>query len=553
MTVSTDISRSGPYAGAGTTGPFTVNFRFLANSHLQVIRTASGVDTTLVLDTDYTVSGAGGSSGTVTLATALAVGQSLTIIRDVPFTQLADYVAGDSFPAQSHEDALDLLVMQTQQLKDGLDRSLTLAPTAVGASTELPAPQSLALIGWDTAGTALKNYDAGSLGVAIATASWRTEVFNGTGAQTAFILTQDAGVASNCDVSVSGVQQVADVNFSYNSTTKTVTFLTGAPASGTGNVAVRYGSALAAGTLASTSITDSTVTGRSVLTAASAAAARTAIGAGTVQAGDDSSITALLNASGVRVATRADVASAGTVVLTAAPDDIQITGTTSITGFTVPVGRVLRVRFAASLTLTNNANIVTQTGANIVTQAGDTCILRATAANVVEVLSYSRVAQATFATAVATTSGTAIDFTSIPAWINEIDVIQNAVSTSGASGNALLVQIGSGSVQTTGYLSYAGAFNNANVTATLNSTAGFLVTPPMGATSTHSGILSLKRISGNTWVASGAGGGLDGSSSNVARSSGGTVTLGGTLDRLRYTTTGTDTFDAGSVNLVFRG
>lgn len=294
MTVSTDISRSGPYAGAGTTGPFTVTFRFLDNSHLQVIRTASGVDTTLVLNTDYTVSGAGGSSGTVTLATALAVGQSLTIIRNVPFTQLADYVAGDAFPAQSHEDALDLVVMQTQQLKDGLDRSLTLAPTAVGASTELPAPQSLALIGWDTAGTALKNYDANSLGVAIATASWRTDVFNGTGAQTAFILTQDAGVASNCDVSVSGVQQVADVNFSYNSTTKTITFLTGAPASGTGNVAVRYGSALAAGTVASTSITDSTTTGRSVLTAASAAAARTAITAAASGAnGDITSLTAL--------------------------------------------------------------------------------------------------------------------------------------------------------------------------------------------------------------------------------------------------------------------
>lgn len=275
-------------------------------------------------------------------------------------------------------------------------------------------------------------------------------------------------------------------------------------------------------------------------------------GGGGAASGDNNDITALLNASGIRVATRADVASAGTVVLTSAPDDIQITGTTSITGFTVPVGRVLRARFAASLTLTNNANIVTQTGANIVTQAGDTCILRATAANVVEVLSYSRVAQATFAAAVATTSGTAFDFTSIPAWVNEIDVIQNAVSTSGASSNALLVQIGSGSVQTNGYASYAGVYTNANQTVTVGSTAGFVVTGSQGNTSTHNGILSLKRISGNTWVASGSGGGLDGSGSNVARNSGGTVTLSGTLDRLRYTTTGTDVFDAGSVNIVWR-
>jgi hypothetical protein len=39
MTVATQIDRSGPYAGAGTTGPFTVSFRFLDATHLLVIRT----------------------------------------------------------------------------------------------------------------------------------------------------------------------------------------------------------------------------------------------------------------------------------------------------------------------------------------------------------------------------------------------------------------------------------------------------------------------------------------------------------------------------------
>lgn len=394
MTVPTEISRSGPYAGAGTTGPFTVGFRFLSNSHLQVIRTSTtGVDATLVLSTDYTVTGAGGTSGTVTLIVALAVGESLTIIRDVPFTQEADYVNGDSFPAESHEDALDLLTMQTQQLKDGLDRSLTLPATAVGVNTELPEAEALSLIGWNNSGDALQNYDAGSLGVAISTSSWYTELFDGTGVQTDFILGVDAGVASNCDVIVNNVPQVAGINFSYAPSTQTVSFLTGAPSAGTNNVVVRHGQALAAGTIGSTGITDGTVVGRSVLTAADAAAARTALAVtpaniGAAASGDNNDIAALLNASGIRVATRADVASAATVVLTSAPDDIQITGTTGITAFTVPVGRVLRVRFAASLTLTNNANIITQTGANITTQAGDTCILRSTAADTVEVLGY---------------------------------------------------------------------------------------------------------------------------------------------------------------------
>lgn len=90
--------------------------------------------------------------------------------------------------------------------------------------------------------------------------------------------------------------------------------------------------------------------------------------------------------------TRINVASTGVVDLTtSAPNtrNINITGTTTITGFTVASGQLYFVRFNSALTLTNNASIVTQTGANITTAAGDTCILRATAANVVEVLAYT--------------------------------------------------------------------------------------------------------------------------------------------------------------------
>ncbi len=93
-------------------------------------------------------------------------------------------------------------------------------------------------------------------------------------------------------------------------------------------------------------------------------------------------------------ATRTDVASvAGTVDLTTSVpdcDDIRITGTNAITGFTVAVGRVLRVTASAAHTLTNNSNIVTNSGGNIVCAAGDTYLLRATAANTVEVLGFSR-------------------------------------------------------------------------------------------------------------------------------------------------------------------
>jgi hypothetical protein len=88
---------------------------------------------------------------------------------------------------------------------------------------------------------------------------------------------------------------------------------------------------------------------------------------------------------------RIDVASAATTDLTAnAPNtrNINITGTTTITAFTIASGQTYFVRFNAALTLTNNGSIVTQTGSNITTAAGDTCIIRSTAANVIEVLSY---------------------------------------------------------------------------------------------------------------------------------------------------------------------
>lgn len=92
--------------------------------------------------------------------------------------------------------------------------------------------------------------------------------------------------------------------------------------------------------------------------------------------------------------TRIDVASASTVDLTTnAPNTrhINITGTTTITGFTVAAGKAYFVRFDNALTITNSASLVTQFGRNIVTVAGDTCILRATAANTVEILDYSPV------------------------------------------------------------------------------------------------------------------------------------------------------------------
>lgn len=93
---------------------------------------------------------------------------------------------------------------------------------------------------------------------------------------------------------------------------------------------------------------------------------------------------------------RINVASASNVNLDSsagATRHINITGSATITGFTITAGRCYFVRAGGSFTLTNSANLITQTGANIACASGDTFIIRATAANAVEVLCFNRATQ----------------------------------------------------------------------------------------------------------------------------------------------------------------
>jgi len=153
----------------------------------------------------------------------------------------------------------------------------------------------------------------------------------------------------------------------------------------------------------------------------------------------------------------------------------------------------------------------------------------------------------TSGTAVASTSGTSIDFTSIPSWVKRITVMVSGVSTSGTSNP--LIQIGSGSVSSTGYVSASGRANSANNTAMATSTAGFIILNS-AATDVIRGAVVLTLLTSNTWVASGV---LTDSVSLLSMTVGGTSpALGGALDRVRITTVnGTDTFDAGSINILY--
>lgn len=151
-------------------------------------------------------------------------------------------------------------------------------------------------------------------------------------------------------------------------------------------------------------------------------------------------------------------------------------------------------------------------------------------------------------TAQNSTSGTAIDFTGIPSWAKRITVTFNAVSLSSTAN--LLVQIGTSSgVETTSYASSCAYSGSSVDSGAASSTSGFIIRAGAAAVAV-SGILTIANVTGNTWVSGFAGARTDGgvASSNTG---GGTKALGGTLDRVRITSTSTDTFDAGSINILY--
>jgi hypothetical protein len=149
----------------------------------------------------------------------------------------------------------------------------------------------------------------------------------------------------------------------------------------------------------------------------------------------------------------------------------------------------------------------------------------------------------TSGTAVATTSGTSINFTDIPSWAKRITLQFNGISASGTSN--WLVQIGSGSIQTTGYV--AGSQNGGS--SIITSTAGMIYLTGVAAY-TYLGLFTLTSFGSNIWVSSHSTARSDG----AATMGGGSVTLSGALDRVRLTTVnGTDTFDAGSINILYEG
>jgi len=153
----------------------------------------------------------------------------------------------------------------------------------------------------------------------------------------------------------------------------------------------------------------------------------------------------------------------------------------------------------------------------------------------------------TSGTSQASTSGTSIDFTGIPSWVKRITVMFNGVSTNGTS--PLRVQMGSGSIETSGYLGSSSVLATGIATSQLSGGFDFAGEATQGSAYTRNGLLIISLFGSNVWTASGSVGLSDQARLYFLA---GSKSFSGVVDRVRITTVnGTDAFDAGSINILY--
>jgi hypothetical protein len=205
-----------------------------------------------------------------------------------------------------------------------------------------------------------------------------------------------------------------------------------------------------------------------------------------------------------------------------------------------------------TLTLPNTTGTILQSGTAVtVAQGGTGLTSPGTAGNVLftaDGSTWSATQKIVAGTAQVSTSGTSITFTGIPSWAKRVTMLLNNISGSGTS--PFLIRLGTSSgIVSTGYLSTASASaTNAYYAA---DTTGFILIAPVATVAAYvnQGVVSIFNLSGNTWISSGNFGSVP---VQVTFASSGSVSLASTLTQISITTVnGTDTFDAGSINILY--
>ena len=234
MTISSTTRVNGPYT-SGTALPVT--FKVFASADLNVVRlnTSTGVETSLVLGSDYTVALNGNQNtnpgGTVNLTVAASATSTVTITSDIANLQPTDLTNQGGFYPEVITDSLDRATIQIQQMSEDVGRSLKGPISDGNLNMELPtaAQRANSFLAFDANGvpTAVVS---GSTG---APTTITRQVFSGTGSQTVFTLASDPGALGNsAQVYIGGVYQQRST---YTIGGTTLTF-SSAPVAGTDNI-----------------------------------------------------------------------------------------------------------------------------------------------------------------------------------------------------------------------------------------------------------------------------------------------------------------------------
>ena len=332
------------------------------------------------------------------------------------------------------------------------------------------------------------------------TAAFPFDQFSGNGSTTAFTLSYAPAGATSIIVSISGVVQNPNT---YSVSGTTITF-TPAPPTGTNNIAVLY-------------------LGLPVIGVASP-------GNTAYRTSDDFTATAsqtTFTPSGAYTVGFLDVYRNGARL--GAADFTATNGTTVVLANPCTAGDLVTIVY---FTLVSIVNAMPQSGGTFT--GGITApTVATTTGNLYPLVSGTAVSA----------SGTSVDFTGIPSTAKRITVMFSGVSTNGTSN--YLIQLGdAGGVETTGYSSRA-----TSISAQANTTAGFIITQSQAAVDLVSGNIVICTLGGNVWV---SGGNISNIGQNAILMSAGTKTLSDTLTQVRITTVnGTDTFDAGTINIMW--
>ncbi len=342
------------------------------------------------------------------------------------------------------------------------------------------------------------------------TAAFPFDQFSGNGSTTAFTLSYAPAGATSIIVSISGVVQNPNT---YSVSGTTLTF-TPAPPTGTSNIAVLY---LGLPVVATLTPGNTAYFSSSVFTATASQTVFTP--SGTYQVGF---INVIRN--GSQLAPADYTATNGTTVTLVNPCTAGDTVVIEVFNLTSLTGALPLTGGTVTGATTFNAAV---TGTSFSTATGTL---------------YPLVS----GTAVSA-SGTSVDFTGIPSWAKRVTVMFNVVSTSGTSN--YLVQVGNSTPTTSGYVSVSTYATTTGTVGGTSSTAGMVL---FAGTATNQifGSFTLVNVSGNIWVGTGVT--ADTVAATFVITSSGRVSLASALNMVRITTVnGTDTFDAGTINIMW--